>query len=199
MNINTIVPGADLRERPRAQERLGRVETTQRSTVVRSCAVCGGYDRAPRGQCMRCFGFRSTKGPYVFCTREELAVQLSFNTTVLAYRHTFEGACGCGDAHQEAPRMRARSTPEGDSDDPSRVGATYNYHDAGGTLRYQIVRYQPKGFAVRRLNGDGSWVYNLDGIPWVPYRLSAVLQADPNEPVFVVEGEKDVRGLERGG
>jgi hypothetical protein len=141
----------------------------------------------------------STKGPYTFCTREELAGQLPFNTTLLAYRHTLEGACGCGDEHRDGLRVGARPTAEGDPGDAPKVVARYNYHDANGELVYQMLRFEPKSFAVRRPDGQGGWLYNLDGIPWVPYRLPTVLAADPTELVFIVEGEKDVKRLERAG
>jgi hypothetical protein len=155
MDINNIAPGAGLRKRRRSEEALGRVEATQRFTSERPCPVCGGYDRAPRGQGLRCFGFMSTKGPYTCCTREELAGQLPFNTTAQAYRHTLEGPCGCGDEHRDGSLMSARSTAEGDPGDAPRVVATYNYHDANGMLVYQMVRFEPKSFAVRRPDGQG--------------------------------------------
>jgi hypothetical protein len=82
MDSSTIAPGTRLRKRQRAQEPLGRVAATQRFTFEWPCPVCGGYDRAPREQGLRRFGFRSTKGPYVFCTREEVAGPLPLNRTV---------------------------------------------------------------------------------------------------------------------
>lgn len=63
----------------------------------------------------------------------------------------------------------------------------------------QMVRFDPKSFAVRRPDGHGGWVDNLDGIPWVPYRLPAVLAAHPTELICIMEGEKDVKRLERAG
>ena len=65
---------------------------------------------------------------------------------------------------------------------------TYNYRDENGKLLYQVQRYSPKGFSARRPNGAGSWVYNVEGIRLVPYRLRTILNR--NE-VVVTEGEKD--------
>jgi putative DNA primase/helicase len=45
----------------------------------------------------------------------------------------------------------------------------------------------------------GGWVNGLDGTPWVPYRLPAILAADPKAPVFIVEVEKDIKRLEQSG
>jgi hypothetical protein len=80
------------------------VAAVQGFTDERPYPVCGGYDRVPRGQGLQNFGFRSTKGPYVFRTQEELPGRLVFNTTVLAYRHTIEGGRGCGGSYQDANR-----------------------------------------------------------------------------------------------
>jgi len=79
----------------------------------------------------------------------------------------------------------------------SRIIATYDYRDAAGTLLYQVVRFEPKDFRVRRpaaggSGSDGGWVWELGGVPRVLYRLPELTNADPGEWVYVVEGEKDV-------
>ena len=70
-----------------------------------------------------------------------------------------------------------------------RVLATYDYTDERGELLYQAVRYEPKGFRQRRTDGKGGWIWNLDGVRRVLYRLPEVLAANS---VLIVEGEKDV-------
>jgi hypothetical protein len=55
---------------------------------------------------------------------------------------------------------------------------------------YQVVRNDPKDFRQRRPDGNGGWIWNLDGVRRVPYRLSEVLQY-PDATVFFCEGEKD--------
>jgi hypothetical protein len=76
-----------------------------------------------------------------------------------------------------------------------RVTATYQYRDEHGRLLYEVVRYIPKTFAQRRPDGHGGWTWNLDGVRRVPYRLPLLLAADPAQPVFVTEGEKDADAL----
>lgn len=77
-----------------------------------------------------------------------------------------------------------------------RIVRTYDYRSADGTLLYQAVRLSaPKDFRQRRPDGNGGWVWNLEGVARVLYRLPELLAADPAEPVFVVEGEKDVESL----
>ncbi len=81
-----------------------------------------------------------------------------------------------------------------DDDGPStgrRIVATYDYRDEEGRLVYQVVRYAPKDFRQRRPDGTGGWIWNLDGVPPMLYRLPELRAADPAECVFLVEGEKD--------
>jgi hypothetical protein len=76
-----------------------------------------------------------------------------------------------------------------------RIVKTYDYFDEAGARLYQVVRYDPKAFRQRRPNGQGGWIWNLDGVRRVLYRLPLLVQADPAWPVFVVEGEKDADSL----
>lgn len=85
------------------------------------------------------------------------------------------------------------------SDRPTIVAA-YDYMDADGQLLYQVVRFDPKGFRQRRPDGNGGWIWNLQGVPRVPYRLPELLEAGgEGRRVFVVEGEKDAEALRRAG
>ena len=69
-----------------------------------------------------------------------------------------------------------------------RIVATYPYRDECGKLLFEVCRYHPKSFSQRRPVGNGGWVWTLDGVQRVPYRLPELLKA---EEVFVAEGEKD--------
>jgi hypothetical protein len=75
------------------------------------------------------------------------------------------------------------------------IVATYPYEDEAGLLLFEAVRYEPKDFRQRRPDGNGGFVYNLDGIRRVLYRLPQLLAADPTETVYIVEGEKHVDRL----
>lgn len=68
---------------------------------------------------------------------------------------------------------------------------TYKYKDTEGNVIFEKQRFEPKGFNVRHLN-NGDWIYNLDGISPMLYNLPKVVR---NNPVFIVEGEKDVNNL----
>lgn len=70
---------------------------------------------------------------------------------------------------------------------PRREVAAYPYRDEHGTHLFDVVRFEPKGFAQRR--ADGTW--GLKGVRRVPYRLKEL----KGPSVFVVEGEKDADTL----
>ena len=71
--------------------------------------------------------------------------------------------------------------------------AVYPYHDADGHLVYEVVRYHhPKTFRQRRPDGQGGWIWNLEGVRRLLYRLPE-LQGETS--VVRVEGEQDVETL----
>lgn len=76
-----------------------------------------------------------------------------------------------------------------------RIVATYDYRDRHGELLFQVVRFAPKDFRQRRPDGAGGWAWSTKGIERVLYRLPELLAADPDETVFVCEGEKDADNL----
>lgn len=77
-----------------------------------------------------------------------------------------------------------------------REVCAYHYVDENGYPLYDVVRYEPKTFRQRHRE-NGSWVWNLNGVARVPYRLPAVLEAVANRrPVWICEGEEDVHALE---
>ena len=79
-----------------------------------------------------------------------------------------------------------------------KIVASYDYTDEFGTLLFQVVRLAPKTFRQRRPDGKGGWIWNLEGVTRVLYRLPDLMEALALERrVFVVEGEKDVESLAR--
>ena len=74
--------------------------------------------------------------------------------------------------------------------------AAYTYEDEDGRALFEVVRFRPKGFAMRL--PDGTW--KVGGVRRVLYRLPRVIAAvQVGDPVYVVEGEKDVHTGERAG
>lgn len=87
-----------------------------------------------------------------------------------------------------------------DSTAAPTIASTYDYTDAEGKLLYQVARMIPKNFKQRRPDGEGGWIWNMEGQERVLYRLPKVKSAiAAGVPVFVVEGEKDVHTLEAWG
>jgi hypothetical protein len=71
-----------------------------------------------------------------------------------------------------------------------RLVAMYAYRDEGDRVLFEKLRYVPKRFVQRRPDGNG-YVYGLEGVRRVPYRLSELLEGiTANRWVLVVEGEK---------
>lgn len=68
----------------------------------------------------------------------------------------------------------------------------YVYRDRRGNTLYRVVRHEPKRFEL--FDGSGR---PLDSFParTVLYRLPDLVAADPNQLVFVTEGEKDADRL----
>jgi hypothetical protein len=84
--------------------------------------------------------------------------------------------------------------------DSSQEVERYTYTDLNGNLVYYVVRYEDgtggKTFRQCRPDGHGGFVWNLNGIERVPYRLPRLAFA---QRVYLVEGEKDVHTLEAWG
>jgi hypothetical protein len=77
------------------------------------------------------------------------------------------------------------------------LSKVFDYFDEHGELRYQVLRYEPTRYIQRRPDGD-DWVYNMEGVEPLPYRLPDML-AKPDATVFVVEGEKCADALAKMG
>lgn len=73
------------------------------------------------------------------------------------------------------------------------IEATYSYTDALGRELYQAVRLNPKSFRQRHKAGE-SWVWSMEGVERVLYRIPEVIKA---QEVWIVEGEKDADNLVR--
>ncbi len=89
-------------------------------------------------------------------------------------------------------RQRRRNRKQGE------IVAIYDYRDETGKLLFQVCRKANKQFQQRRPDGKGGWIYNLEGVRRVIYRLPEVLKAvQAGEIIFKSEGEKDVDNLVR--
>jgi hypothetical protein len=72
----------------------------------------------------------------------------------------------------------------------------YVYSDATGGVVMKVIRRPGKKFSQCRPDGKGGWVWNLNGVNRVLYRLPEVIAAvAAGQTIYVVEGEKDVEAL----
>jgi len=76
------------------------------------------------------------------------------------------------------------------------IDVTYDYKDLQGKLIFQTIRYEPKDFRQRRPGGTGDYIWNLQGVEPIPYRLPELKKALYDKKMaLIVEGEKDVENL----
>jgi len=71
----------------------------------------------------------------------------------------------------------------------------YDYRDEATRLGFQVVRQPGKNFRQRRPDGKGGWIWNLEGVGRVLYRLPELMATGTDHTVYLVEGEKDVETL----
>lgn len=175
------------------QERIGTANTSvRRFKRARPCPICGGYDEAPRRKGVRCYGFLSSDGEYAHCSRGEYAGALPLEADANTYAHRLAGTCRCGKRHD--------SNPHALCDVRRREVKAYPYHDETGRVLFEVVRYDPKGFAQRRPKEGGGYTWSLDGVRQVLYQLPVVIEAvREGDPVYIAEGEKDCDALELAG
>jgi len=76
----------------------------------------------------------------------------------------------------------------------AKIVTVYPYEDRDGTLLYQSLRLEPKSFRQRRPDGNGGWIWKLNGVRRVLYRWPELIQ-HPDATVFVCEGEKDANNI----
>jgi hypothetical protein len=69
------------------------------------------------------------------------------------------------------PRFQPGSATSSHSRPQRTITKVYDYTDETGCVLFQAIRYEPKGFAQRRPNGNGGFTYSLDGVRRIPYRL----------------------------
>lgn len=123
-----------------------------------------------------------------------LSVGLGKDGRVLIKCHA---GCNTEDVvHRLGLGMRDLFSDWGDRSEAPTVLDCYDYTDAAGTLLYQVVRRWPKEFRQRRPDGAGRWIWKLEDVQRVLYRLPDLLAAvAAGQVIYIVEGEKDADAL----
>lgn len=159
------------------------VTRNMRHLRAHPCQVCRGYEEMPRDVGKRCEGFTSADGMWTHCARPEHAGAIVQNDARL-FAHKMRGRCKCGEEH-------------GPAIDDLRIEGVYPYKSENGVTLFEVVRKIGKKFLQRHDDGHGRWIWNMQGVRRVPYRLPQLLQADPSKLVLILEGEKDVEAAIR--
>jgi len=190
----------------------GRLE---RWTAADPCGVCGGYQSAPQGRGERCYGFRSSDGKYLHCTREEHAGGLSPHNGGTTFAHRANGDCRCGLAHGDSSARVAIRSPRKAADNRPKPWAipdahveTFHRYELGGELQFEIARiwkhHRPQYGGAKTLpryvGEDGSWYFGQG--KWKGRKDKPLYRQDEalNElrlggKVFICEGERDADAL----
>lgn len=126
--------------------------------------------------------------------KQSLSVKLSDSDKVLV--HCFAG-CETEDIlaklGMEMADLFGAPAPQQQAQEV-KIVATYDYRDEKGELLNQVVRLEPKSFRQRRPDGQGGWIWSLGDVRRVLYRLPE-MNRDRKQPLWIVEGEKDVDAL----
>ena len=149
-----------------------------------ACPFCGGKDRfhvslkLNRYWCRQCNESEHWSDGYEYLQRK---LNISFPEA----KAKMDSALGAPTPIRPAPVQSAKHGP---------IVAAYDYKDESGTLLFQVLRHEPKGFTQRKPDGAG-WAFQLGDVRKVIYRLPELIAAH-NQTIYIVEGEKDVHALE---
>ncbi|MEJ7749965.1 MAG: AAA family ATPase [Thermoleophilaceae bacterium] len=123
----------------------------------------------------RCYGFMGRDGQGAICTRME----------------------SDREAGNSGGWYHSLTAPSSNGSEPTsgELEAQYIYEDEDGVPLFEVVRFPGKKFKQRR---PGASAWGIDGVRRVPYKLPFLIEAvGDGLPVYIVEGEKDVRAVER--
>jgi putative DNA primase/helicase len=96
--------------------------------------------------------------------------------------------------------LHERYSPTPSTSNPPKpmktIITTYDYTDENDQPLYQAVRFEPKSFQQRRPDGSGGWIWNLNAVRRVMYRLPRLLEwLGSSHTIHIPEGEKDADAL----
>ena len=147
-------------------------------------------------------GKKTTSGWQAHCPAHEdrnasLSISQGADGRVLMHCHAGCSFDAITTAMGISPGDLFPAKPEPMTGGQPRLVAAYEYTNAQGELLFQVCLYDPKGFRQRRPDGAGGWIWNMEGVERVLYRLPKVLEAKAQGcTVYIVEGEKDVAAIE---
>src|SRR5262249_4605553 len=144
------------------------------------------WEAESRGRDHRCWGYVLQDGAAAICMRKSSPRQVAEG-----WLHWLvDVECGCNGAHEQVHAGVGSTRPR-----PQPL--VYDYRGLDGQVLHQTVRRFPKRFSQRRPapSAPDGFAWNLRGVQTVLYCWPELAAADPDEWVFVAEGEKDVDRL----
>ena len=97
-----------------------------------------------------------------------------------------------GPSSQAASTRLTQTSSHGPALEDASIEAVYSYRNERNVEVFQVVRKVGKKFQQRHDDGHGRWIWKMEGVQRVPFRLPQLLAADVSTPVYILEGEKDV-------
>lgn len=175
-----------MRWRPFCPDGTGSMSCPDRTVTAEAVARALACDK-PRCGCGRHHG-KEWSGHCPAHADDKPSLSISENgNRVLVHCHA-----GC-DQDAVVGALKERGLwPDSSRHDGRRGEIIYTYRDEDGTPLFEVCRFAGKKFRPR-LPGASEW--GIGDTRRVLYRLPELLAADPHEPVFVVEGEKDADRL----
>jgi AAA domain/CHC2 zinc finger len=169
--------------------------------LIGACPKCGGDDRFAVNTAKNLFNCRG-------CGAAGDVIDLNVFLDGCDFAHAVTSLTG------ERPQTKANGKhgngKNGQAAEPTMVDAgEWSYEDEAGNLLFETRRFEyrnanggfvlkdgkrKKTFRQRRPDPEwGDWIWNLDGVRIVPYRLPELIEAIGNgHPIAVVEGEAKV-------
>lgn len=185
---------------------MGTISKGHRFLRGRTCGVCGGSEDEHRGRGERCYGFLSSDGLYIHCTREEYAGDAPYYDESQTYAHRATGPCKCnkthGDEKMSAPAKISPKVTQVRDDELGPIVGEYLYRDETGTVVYRVTRHdQGHGEKTYRpwFWKNAAWVMGNGTVPRRLYHLPDILSASKDAPIYIAEGEKCCDALTRVG
>jgi hypothetical protein len=168
--------------------------------LVGPCPKCGGDDRFAVNIVKQLFLCRK-------CGAKGNVIDLGVFLDGSDFTHAVTALVG--ERPQAKPNGNASGKDEG-TVEPTQIGVgKWRYEDESGKLLFEVERVEyrypdgsfvlkdgkrKKTFRQRRPDPDwGDWIWNVEGVRVVPYRLPELLEAVGNwHPIAIVEGETKV-------
>ncbi len=149
---------------------VGRLEGVVETSAADWVALCPAHEDRNPSLSVRCEDGRTLIKCFAGCPTENVLDAMGLKLADL-----FDGC----------PGQAAR-----------KIVKAYDYVDEAGAVLFQVVRYEPKGFAQRIPDGDG-YNWKVKGVRKVLYRLPRIIEGmAAGKMIVIAEGEKDVEALE---